>query len=76
MSCTPRAGWLREDRWARLPGSYHGSGCTLASSIAAYLALGKGMVEACRLGQAFTWASLKSAFRPGGGQFIPRRMAQ
>ena len=27
-------GKLREDRWPRLPGSYHGSGCTLASAIA------------------------------------------
>src|SRR5206468_4119676 len=26
---------VREDRWQRLPGSYHGSGCTLASAIAA-----------------------------------------
>src|SRR5262245_23735746 len=26
-------GLVREDRWQRLPGSYHGSGCTLASAI-------------------------------------------
>ena len=25
------SGLVREDRWPRLPGSYHGSGCTLAS---------------------------------------------
>jgi hypothetical protein len=31
-------GVIRSDRWERLPGSYHGSGCTLASAVAAYLA--------------------------------------
>ncbi|MGQ0651622.1 MAG: bifunctional hydroxymethylpyrimidine kinase/phosphomethylpyrimidine kinase [Betaproteobacteria bacterium] len=70
------SGLVAEERWERLPGSYHGSGCTLASAIAGYLALGKDVVEACRLAQAFTWASLRSAFRPGGGQFIPRRRAK
>jgi hydroxymethylpyrimidine/phosphomethylpyrimidine kinase len=29
-------GTVRTDRWDRLPGSYHGSGCTLASAIAAH----------------------------------------
>ena len=29
-------GMVREDRWPRLPGSYHGSGCTLASAVAAH----------------------------------------
>src|SRR5688572_18831496 len=28
-----RGGVLRADRWPRLPGSYHGSGCTLASAL-------------------------------------------
>jgi hypothetical protein len=35
-------GVMRTDRWDRLPGSYHGSGCTLASAIAAHLASGAG----------------------------------
>src|SRR5829696_5015686 len=33
-------GVLRSDSWQRLPGSYHGSGCTLASAIAATIANG------------------------------------
>jgi hydroxymethylpyrimidine/phosphomethylpyrimidine kinase len=33
-------GLVRSDAWDRLPGSYHGSGCTLASAIAAQLACG------------------------------------
>ena len=36
-------GLVREDRWQRLPGSYHGSGCTLASAIAAQLAKGRAV---------------------------------
>ena len=31
---------MRSDSWERLPRSYHGSGCTLASAIAAMLANG------------------------------------
>src|SRR5215475_15164732 len=33
-------GVLRSDSWRRLPGTYHGSGCTLASAIAATIANG------------------------------------
>ncbi|TMG82923.1 MAG: hydroxymethylpyrimidine/phosphomethylpyrimidine kinase [Betaproteobacteria bacterium] len=35
-----KGGVVRTDSWQRLPGSYHGSGCTLASAIAAMLANG------------------------------------
>ncbi|HZX29973.1 MAG TPA: hydroxymethylpyrimidine/phosphomethylpyrimidine kinase [Rhodocyclaceae bacterium] len=65
---------LRRDRWDRLPGSYHGSGCTLASAVAAYLAGGAGIEEAVREAQDYTWQSLAKAFRPGMGQFIPDRL--
>ena len=37
---TRKSGVVRTDSWPRLPGSYHGSGCTLASAIAAMLANG------------------------------------
>jgi hydroxymethylpyrimidine/phosphomethylpyrimidine kinase len=66
-------GVVREDRWQRLPGEYHGSGCTLASAIAASLALGRAPAEAVREAQAYTWKTLAAAFRPGGGQAIPQR---
>ncbi len=66
-------GIIRADGWERLPGSYHGSGCTLASAIAANLAHGMDMVEAVREAQEFTWQALARAFRPGMGQFIPDR---
>lgn len=64
---------LRRDCWDRLPGSYHGSGCTLASAVAACLAGGAGIEDAVRDAQEFTWQTLDKAFRPGMGQFIPDR---
>ncbi|MDO8348148.1 MAG: hydroxymethylpyrimidine/phosphomethylpyrimidine kinase [Rugosibacter sp.] len=67
-------GVIRTDRWERLPGSYHGSGCTLASAIAAHLANGIDMTEAIRGAQEYTWHTLAAGFRPGMGQFIPDRM--
>jgi len=67
-------GLVRSDRWERLPGSYHGSGCTLASAIAGMLATGLMLPEAVREAQEYTYQSLVAGFRPGMGQFIPDRM--
>lgn len=67
-------GIVRSDSWPRLPGSYHGSGCTLASALAATIANGVDMQEAARDAQEYTWQSLKLAFRPGMGQHIPDRL--
>ena len=66
-------GVVREDRWPRLAGSYHGSGCTLASAIAAALANGLAVPEAVRDAQEFTWQALAAGFRPGAGQLLPDR---
>ena len=67
-------GIIRSDNWRRLPGSYHGSGCTLASAIAATIARGLEISEAVREAQDYTWQALKHGFRPGMGQFIPDRL--
>jgi hydroxymethylpyrimidine/phosphomethylpyrimidine kinase len=67
------SGVVRTDQWDRLPGSYHGSGCTLASAIAAALANGLDLPEAVREAQEYTWQTLAAAFRPGMGQYIPDR---
>lgn len=67
------AGLVRADEWQRLPGSYHGSGCTLASAIAAMLALGADLPDAVQHAQEYTWNTLAHAFRPGMGQAIPDR---
>jgi hydroxymethylpyrimidine/phosphomethylpyrimidine kinase len=66
-------GMVQTDAWDRLPGSYHGSGCTLASAIAATLAYGQDMPQAVREAQEYTYETLKAAFRPGMGQYIPER---
>lgn len=68
------SGVVREDRWPRLPGRYHGSGCTLASAIAAQLALGLELSAAVQTAQDYAWRTLEAAFRPGSGQWIPDRM--
>jgi hydroxymethylpyrimidine/phosphomethylpyrimidine kinase len=67
-------GVVHRQAWERLPGSYHGSGCTLAAALAGFLALGQDVAEAAKEAQAYTWQTLKHAYRPGMGQFIPDRM--
>lgn len=67
------AGVVREDRWPRLPASYHGSGCTLASAIAARLAHGDAVPAAVRAAQDYTWHALERGFRPASGQHLPVR---
>ncbi|MDH4286254.1 MAG: hydroxymethylpyrimidine/phosphomethylpyrimidine kinase [Gallionella sp.] len=67
-------GVLNSSSWARLPGIYHGSGCTLASAIAALLAQGVEVTEAVKEAQEYTWQSLNAGFRPGMGQHIPDRL--
>ena len=66
-------GFPGEDRWERLPGNHHGSGCTLASAIAALLAGGMALDGAVRQAQEYTWKSLRAGFSPGHGQAIPDR---
>jgi hydroxymethylpyrimidine/phosphomethylpyrimidine kinase len=66
-------GVVREDRWPRLPETYHGSGCTLASAIAARLAHGLEPADAVREAQEFTWRALAAGFKAGRGQLLPNR---
>jgi len=67
-------GIVRSDNWPRLTGIYHGSGCTLASAIAALLANGLSVEEAVKEAQEYTWQALQYGFRPGMGQHIPDRL--
>ena len=69
-----KSGIVRSDTWARLPYRYHGSGCTLASAIAAMLANGLAIPEAVREAQDYTWHALEKAYRPGMGQHLPDRL--
>ncbi|MEK0428617.1 MAG: hypothetical protein RL001_1144 [Pseudomonadota bacterium] len=60
-------------RWPRLPGEFHGTGCTLASALAACLALGLPMLEAMQRSQAYVHQSLTRAYLIAQGQAIPAR---
>lgn len=60
---------------ARLPETFHGAGCTLASAIAAQLAQGRELKESVDLGRTFVDQTLRRAFAVGGGRRIPGRIA-
>lgn len=64
---------LRAWRWPRLPETFHGAGCTLASAIAARLALGDSMENAVDVAQTWTQGTLARAFSVGSGRRIPGR---
>ena len=70
------AGGERAWRWPRLPGQFHGSGCTLASAIAARLALGEALPDALDLAQAYCHAALSDAYAIAPGQLMPQRFIQ
>jgi hydroxymethylpyrimidine/phosphomethylpyrimidine kinase len=53
--------------------SYHGSGCTLASALAAGLARGLPMAGAVAAAQRFTWEALHNGYAVGRGQRLPQR---
>lgn len=59
--------------WPRLPGSYHGSGCTLASALAAGLAQGMPVSLAAARAQDFTWQALQRGWQAGRSQALPDR---
>ena len=64
---------LEEYTWQRLEGNYHGSGCTLAASIAALIAQGLTPLQAIAQAQDYTWNALNHAYRTGNGQLNPNR---
>lgn len=69
------ANYSKSWHWQRLPHSYHGSGCTFASSIAGFLARGYELVDAIYQAQQYTWRSLELGYHPGHGQALPNRCA-
>lgn len=64
-----------QQAWERLGHEFHGSGCTLASACAAFLAHGHGLADSVRQAQHFTWHSLRAARALGRGQRIPGRVS-
>lgn len=61
--------------YVKLPGDYHGSGCTLASAISALLALGVDMQTACKRALDYTYQTLLNAKSVGKMQYHPNRIA-
>ena len=64
---------LEQFHYQRLPHKYHGSGFTLASSVAAQIALGQDVLGAVRKGLEYTRKTLLNANRIGMGQYHPNR---
>lgn len=64
---------VKMTEWPRLTEEYHGSGCTLAAALSAYLAHGLSLQEAVQQAQKFTWESLQHGERRGCGQHFPNR---
>lgn len=59
--------------WKRLDASFHGSGCTLASLLAGFLAQGLSMDEALDKGQKRCQEMLAASYAIAEGQRIPDR---
>jgi hydroxymethylpyrimidine/phosphomethylpyrimidine kinase len=64
---------LERYTYTKLPGDYHGSGCTLASSIAGLLALGVETRIACKRALDYTYQTLLNAKSIGKMQHHPNR---
>lgn len=62
--------------WPRLPGGFHGSGCTLASALAARLAQRKTMESAIDDAQRWVQQALATAYSIAAGQAIPNRLQE
>ncbi len=70
-----RDGSVIASRWQRLPGEYHGSGCTLASAAAGLLAQGHSLPEAVQQALSYTWHTLAQSYAAGRGQTSPHRLS-
>jgi hydroxymethylpyrimidine/phosphomethylpyrimidine kinase len=65
---------LKTYHYDRLPGKYHGCGCTLAASIAALLAQEMNTVNAIHQALDYTYKTLLNARQLGMGQQHPNRL--
>ncbi|WP_018935813.1 bifunctional hydroxymethylpyrimidine kinase/phosphomethylpyrimidine kinase [Thioalkalivibrio sp. ALJ24] len=71
---------FREDGHQRMfelprhPAGFHGSGCTLAAAIAAFLARGRDLEPAVIEAQNFMNHAVQTGYAPGQGQHVPNRL--
>lgn len=61
---------VSEFRHPRLQVEAHGTGCTLASAIAANLCRGLTLFDACRAGGDYVHAALRGGYRPGSSDIV------
>ena len=59
--------------WPRLPHTYHGSGCTLATALTCELAKTGDILDAAQQAQAFAWGTLSRGEQVSDGQHLPNR---
>jgi len=59
--------------WPRLPHTYHGSGCTLATALTCELAKTGDILAAAQQAQAFVWGTLSRGEQLSDGQHLPNR---
>ncbi|MDQ1363903.1 MAG: hydroxymethylpyrimidine/phosphomethylpyrimidine kinase [Pseudomonadota bacterium] len=64
---------LQTFHYPRLPDEYHGSGCTLAASLAALIAKNTDIIHASQEALDYSYNTLTHAHALGGGQLIPNR---
>lgn len=70
----PRDAKSQHYTWSRLHGQFHGSGCTLASTLAALLANGLNLHDAIEQAQQRVHQMLSKAYTPGKHQAVPNRL--
>jgi hydroxymethylpyrimidine/phosphomethylpyrimidine kinase len=67
---------LASYEWQRQAGHFHGTGCTLASAIAALMATGQSIPDAIELAQTYVDNTIRQAIQLGKGQrFLHRSQA-
>lgn len=59
--------------YKKLPGNYHGSGCTLSSAISALIATDVSVEDSCRSALDYTYQTLLNAKKLGKMQYHPNR---
>jgi len=67
-------GFQQHYQWQRLPATYHGSGCTLASALAAQLAHDVAIPDAVAQAQSYTWQALNAGAQYSDGQAMADRL--
>jgi hydroxymethylpyrimidine/phosphomethylpyrimidine kinase len=65
---------LETYRRERIPGTFHGAGCTLTAALAGRLAQGLEPLSAVHEAQEYAWECLRTGYRLGMGRQIPNRL--